>query len=738
MRKIFASLLVAAMVLGLASTAFAAFSDTAGNKYIDKVNAYKWMEGYPDGTFKPAGSITRAEAATVIVRALGLEAAADAAKGLGSKFSDVTATHWASGYINVCTSKDIIKGYPDGTFGPEANVTNAEMITMIVRALNREFEAIGEWPIGHITAAAGLGIVGTGFASNEPATRENVATYVAKASNKAIYRLTPNGWEEDKVGGVAKTLASLNQFKKYASVKLATVNDSTTKITVSGNPSGEPGSYDLASNYIVAGGKLLKDLLGANIIVTVDTDNDNKAVLIEVDTDVTTVSGDFDYAGTGYFYLKKDTTRYELADGANIYLNGAKSNLADLGKSTLTAYVDSDDKVTEIRAEIFNKENTKIGSVSATGDASSWTISTSDGTWGVLKGATITRNGVVVSLSDIKKDDIADIAIDEIASKVYYLRATNKTVSGKITGYREAEDSDGKVRYLSIDGVEYRMAKKDSSDWKDARVGADVKATLAPNGRVYSMDITGGLATYVKVKQFITDSSSYTKWVVDVRGTETTYEIAKDYSGSTSIKAGDYVQLKFDNSTRIKEATPVGYEDLKDGTAAYQRTAKVYASDKLVKIEEVKDDEAARVLVGEASFVTLPDTAVVYINGVYTTISGVPEDAYIKYVLDGDSAKIVFMNIDTDTKYVSGKVETTNNSIESYNGAVAAGAKVYLYESSDDMHKGEDLVDVKTGDTDGKFPAFTGLAADKTYYLKIVESYGNYTTTSVTTKKSGD
>ena len=143
MRKVLVSLLVAAMVLGLVGTAFAGFSDVASNKYVDKVAAFGWVNGYPDGTFKPAGNITRAEASAVIVRALGLEAAADAAKGLGSKFSDVPGTHWASGYINVCTTKNILKGYPDGTFKPEANVTNAEIVTMIVRALNRESEEIG-------------------------------------------------------------------------------------------------------------------------------------------------------------------------------------------------------------------------------------------------------------------------------------------------------------------------------------------------------------------------------------------------------------------------------------------------------------------------------------------------------------------------------------------------------------------------------------------------------------------
>jgi len=182
MRKILVSLLVVSMVLGLVGTVSAGFSDVTANKYVDKVTAFGWMNGYPEGTFKPEGNITRAEAATAIVRALGLEAAAQAARGLGTKFGDVPADHWASGYINVCTTKGILKGYPDGTFKPSANITGAEVITMVVRALNREYQAIGEWPIGHITVAAAEKVIGSGFVSNTLATRGQVAEYIAKGS----------------------------------------------------------------------------------------------------------------------------------------------------------------------------------------------------------------------------------------------------------------------------------------------------------------------------------------------------------------------------------------------------------------------------------------------------------------------------------------------------------------------------------------------------------------------------
>lgn len=79
-------------------------------------------------------SITRAEMAAVVCRMLGKEN--DAEKAVGSTaFSDVTSTHWASGYINICAKIGIISGDGDGKFRPEDDVKYEEAIKMIVCAM---------------------------------------------------------------------------------------------------------------------------------------------------------------------------------------------------------------------------------------------------------------------------------------------------------------------------------------------------------------------------------------------------------------------------------------------------------------------------------------------------------------------------------------------------------------------------------------------------------------------------
>lgn len=182
------TLLIALMLLFsvlLPALALAATpNDVAGTKYANafyRLNTLGVMVGDAGG-FRPGDNITRAEFAAVAIRILGLEQAGQYAKG-PTAFSDVPASHWATGYINVAQSNGIIKGYPDGTFKPEANVSYAEVATMLVRALGYEPDVKGSWPTGHIAKAVQLGLTSnTDFQANAPATRGDVAIMTDKST----------------------------------------------------------------------------------------------------------------------------------------------------------------------------------------------------------------------------------------------------------------------------------------------------------------------------------------------------------------------------------------------------------------------------------------------------------------------------------------------------------------------------------------------------------------------------
>jgi predicted DNA-binding antitoxin AbrB/MazE fold protein len=157
--------LVLAMVLALGTFSFAAaapLKDVVGTDCEDAVErlvALDIIAGYPDGTFKPEQPVTRAEFAKIMVSALGIGEAANYAAG-PTRFPDVTAGHWASGYINVAVDVGIIVGYPDGTFKPENQVTFAEAIKMIVAGLGYtpKANALGGYPGGYLAVAAEEGI----------------------------------------------------------------------------------------------------------------------------------------------------------------------------------------------------------------------------------------------------------------------------------------------------------------------------------------------------------------------------------------------------------------------------------------------------------------------------------------------------------------------------------------------------------------------------------------------------
>ena len=97
---------------------------------------FAYIIGYPDGTVQPNGQITRAEATTIFFRLLTEESrSANLTKTNG--YTDVASDAWYNTAVSTMTKAGIVDGYPDGTFGPQRNITRAETATMINRVLDR-------------------------------------------------------------------------------------------------------------------------------------------------------------------------------------------------------------------------------------------------------------------------------------------------------------------------------------------------------------------------------------------------------------------------------------------------------------------------------------------------------------------------------------------------------------------------------------------------------------------------
>lgn len=153
-----------------------------GLNYTDH---FAYMIGFPNGNVGPNAKITRAEVAAILYRLMTPKTRANYASTT-SPFKDVSASAWYNTEVCTLYKAGLIKGFPDGNFHPNANVTRAEFSAMIARLFsvsyvgNNSFEDTnGHWAQSYINILAKLGILkgdANGNANpNDPLTRAQAA-----------------------------------------------------------------------------------------------------------------------------------------------------------------------------------------------------------------------------------------------------------------------------------------------------------------------------------------------------------------------------------------------------------------------------------------------------------------------------------------------------------------------------------------------------------------------------------
>lgn len=96
--------------------------------FINYLKKAGLISGFSDGTFRPQAGLTRAEVATVLVKAGRLKT-----ETAETGFKDVSTKHWAAKNIAAAKNAGLLSGYPNGTFRPEAMLTRAEGITLVLK-----------------------------------------------------------------------------------------------------------------------------------------------------------------------------------------------------------------------------------------------------------------------------------------------------------------------------------------------------------------------------------------------------------------------------------------------------------------------------------------------------------------------------------------------------------------------------------------------------------------------------
>lgn len=154
-------------------------------------NAY--ISGYPDKSFKPDRTVTRAEIAAMFAKLMKLEVSKESVV----MYKDVQSSHWAAGAVKAVTEAGLFKGYEDNTFRPDENITRAELAVVIAKYMNfndlkpyelKYSDIKGHWAVNFIEEVSRHNIIkgyedGT-FRPNEKIKRSETVTLI----NNMLYR----------------------------------------------------------------------------------------------------------------------------------------------------------------------------------------------------------------------------------------------------------------------------------------------------------------------------------------------------------------------------------------------------------------------------------------------------------------------------------------------------------------------------------------------------------------------
>ena len=382
-------MMLSVMVVG-AGAAFSDQSKIKNTEAVDACTALNIIGGYPDGSFKPEGNITRAEVTKMICVALNGGKEPNLATNATPTFSDVRTnanSAWAEKYIESCASQGIVSGVGAGKFAPAGNVTGTQLAKMLLVALGYKSENEGftgnAWATNVNTIASAKGLY-TGLEKLDVSaalTRDSAAQMIWNALNayEVEYKtnlvadkdgkLSTQITVQDKVGIDNKTKITLLNDKYDAIAITGTLTKvqqdkgkSTYSITVTDpkqdgknyNNSTDPVSYtEVAKDY--------SDLLYQNVRVLVKPDNNGKDAVVYgvyATNKNTTQTGILKNLKMDGNKAKLDGTKYDLASKQTVYVNGDVLYKASTGFTTASSKAKKDTNQNPVKATIEEFVNT--------------------------------------------------------------------------------------------------------------------------------------------------------------------------------------------------------------------------------------------------------------------------------------------------------------------------------------------------------------------------------------------
>ena len=601
--------LVLAFACAFTMFAGAAFTDSADIKVksevVNTLVSLGVVNGYDDGSFKPNGTVTRAEMAKMIYVLRTGNSDASAYNDDKTSFTDI-GSHWARGYIKYCQSLGIIAGKSNTKFVPNEKVSAQEAAKMLLVTL------------GYNAQKAGL--VGTGWASktnalaDENGLLDDVNTsftsacprqYAAQLIYNAIFAPTVV-WRDDAYTNVT-LLGTDNKTvgEKYMGLKTSVAvlkgvtketNKSTYKLSLDA-----PTTEQLNDSTIISGSianntakiqqsftKIAKDYSAlTNRVVKVLYKNSDEVYGVYATDDSSVLNGvvgDYKISGGK---VKFDGTKYAIKSGAaNVKVDTDASNATTYAIST---YLKDDttvgaankglNKASDAKAILeddevksFEVTSYMVGKVSYVGkDYVNVTNKAASADPSKFSGYTkLDKDSCNSDISGLKKDDYVIITNSKVNGKLDAVKAD--TVEGKITSTR---DSGNDVR---IDGNWYTSALDDNAD---IALSNTVNVVLKNGYIVCVDDVKIGSTDVALMIEADINSGVGKKWQADMLfpdGTRKVVEIDTDEStATTTLKSSAPVLVTYEQSgskyilkTIVKNTTTnkyAGYDQHIDGTS---------------------------------------------------------------------------------------------------------------------------------------------------------------------------
>lgn len=691
---------------------------------VQELSALDVISGYDDGTFGPDKLVTRAEITKMIVDALAERSSAEASTE-STKFADVSADHWAKGYINQGVADGFIAGMSDTEFDPDANVTYVQAQKMLVSAIGYETYAAaqGGWPTGYKTYAASLDITKgiSGITDNTELTRAQVAQMIDNAMDAPLCVIaswktewngtrTPNLETRDgKEGRAYETLFTEKHdaYKVYGRVTATSKSENSglhadqvkfkvekadkfddDKITTD-NMQEEPmyiGNSG-ADKYLLTYAQALiqKNDDDEYTILSIAPAAANKTVTLASEDYDSTKSADA--ASALYFYpagTTKGSVKYALdKEGFEVYVNGVKDDNYSSNIGNLKTYLASTDT-----ASVTLQKKTKDGSTSTSSDYNIVMISTYS-------------TAIVESVTDKSNQTI--IYFDDQSTGV----STKLTVD---------KDDEKKSYSFILDGAEIEPTELQEDDVLNI---AYDKTEGFSDSSFYDVYVTRNVVEGVKCTSIKKDSDNENNTEYTMGGTK--YKAAEGMSISAEISTEYTLNLDhFGRIARIDEtASSKNYGILKN---IYKKAGGDYMAQIITKTgaeEEYKIDSK-----NVAAYQALLTGTVDDKDGVSYATDDALKKAYVAQVIDysvsSSSNKITIKNAEALTcdKVADDKeYKADNNKI----GNIKLSDSTVILSIEDTFAK--DTVSVVSSLTDGTnytAYAFGKSSADSTYRFVII------------------